>query len=69
MADSWMKMGMMQSGYEIFARLEMWEECIECIVGSGDLTRAQQEIENLLKKGLATLKIRCIYAEIRKDQV
>lgn len=35
-----MKVGMMSSGYEIFARLEMWEECVECIVGSGDTTRA-----------------------------
>lgn len=58
---------MMQSGYEIFARLEMWEECVECIVAQGDTTRATKEIERLYDLGTTSIKIRCIYAEIKKD--
>ncbi|CAK76552.1 unnamed protein product (macronuclear) [Paramecium tetraurelia] len=67
LAEQWMKVGMMTSGYEIFARLEMWEECVECIVGTGDTQRALKEIEQITAKGLGTVKMKCITGEIKQD--
>ncbi|CAK80658.1 unnamed protein product (macronuclear) [Paramecium tetraurelia] len=67
LAEQWMKVGMMSSGYEIFARLEMWEECIECIVGTGDTQRALKEIEQITAKGFGTVKMKCITGEIKQD--
>jgi hypothetical protein len=43
----------------------MWEECIECIVGTGDLTRALKEIDKLTEKGFGTIKMKCITGEIK----
>lgn len=43
----------------------MWEECIECIVGTGDLTRALKEIDKLIEKGFGTIKMKCITGEIK----
>lgn len=45
----------------------MWEECIECIVGTGDLTRALKEIDKLTEKGFGTIKMKCITGEIKSD--
>ena len=35
LGQNWMKMGGLSSGYMIFERLEMWDDCIECLVGQG----------------------------------
>ena len=67
LAQHWMKSGGMQSGYEIFNRLEMWEECVECIVSQGLLQRAVTEIERFTAMGCSTLKMRCVLGEIRGD--
>lgn len=37
LGQQWMKLGGMASGYEIFSKLEMWDDCIECLVGQGEL--------------------------------
>jgi hypothetical protein len=60
----WMKAGGLQSGYEIFAKLGMWEECIECIVGMGDFTRAVQEIKRFPSP---TPTMLCTLGEITAD--
>ena len=42
----------------------MWEECIDCIVGMGDITRAIEEIKKFPKP---TLKMLCILGEVTSD--
>lgn len=56
-----MKAGGMQSGYEIFARLEMWDECIECLVSLGETERAIKEIKKMKK---LSPKVKCILGEL-----
>lgn len=43
----------------------MWEECVECLVASGDTSRALKEIDNIIKKGFGTIKMKCIQGEIK----
>lgn len=62
-----MKLGGLQSGYEIFSKLEMWDDCIECLVGQGELQKAAGEIEKFIAKGTASLKMKCMLGEIRAD--
>jgi hypothetical protein len=67
LGQQWMKLGGMQSGYEIFSKLEMWDDCIECLVGQGELQKACSEIERFIKLGTASLKMRCTMGEIKTD--
>lgn len=46
----------------------MWDECVDCIVQMGDTERAAKEIEKLIAKGSGSLKMKCIYAEIKNDK-
>lgn len=64
LAQYWMKAGGMQSGYEIFARLGMLDECIECLVGMGENQRAIAEIN---KMPTLSPKTKCILAELTQD--
>jgi len=45
----------------------MWEDCIECLVGQGELSRASEEIGKFIARGTASLKMRCILGEIKGD--
>ncbi|KAM3128777.1 hypothetical protein pb186bvf_019125 [Paramecium bursaria] len=68
LGEMWMKVGGIQSGYQIFSRLEMWDECVDCILQMGDTQRTLKEIEQLIFIGKGSIRMKCVYAEIKNDK-
>lgn len=61
-----MKIGLVMSGCEIFERLRMYEDCIECMIFAG----FRAEAENLCKKreqDRLTPKLLCIKGDLTSD--
>lgn len=58
---------MVMSACQIYERLEMYEESIECIACSGQTDKAKKMCNDLFEKNFMTPKLLCIYGDITKD--
>ncbi|KAL4464810.1 hypothetical protein ABPG74_011371 [Tetrahymena malaccensis] len=83
LAEKYMKVGIVMSGCQIFERLGMHEECVECLQSAGHSDRAKKLAEQhlnvinyfqqkeiyfkIIQKQNPTPKLLCIYGELTKD--
>ena len=49
MAERYQKLGMSKSSFEIFERLQMLEECVECLAAAGETHEAKLLCNKLLE--------------------
>jgi len=61
-----MEFGMVMSSSNLFEKLEMYEECVECLSWAGRREEAKQRALELIEKK-PTAKIFCIYGELSGD--
>ena len=66
MAEKYMEMGMVMSSSNLFERLEMLEESVECLFMAGHPEKAKEKALEMIEKK-PTAKIICIYGELTGD--
>ena len=68
MAEQYMEMGMVMSSSQLFERLDMVEESVECLFVAGHREKAKERALEMIEKK-PTAKILCIYGELTQDPV
>jgi len=63
LAEKYMEMGCVLSSCEIFERLGMQDECVECLAAAGHIGRAKELAQQLLDKE-ETPKLLCIFGDL-----
>ena len=67
LADFYMKIGSVMSSCEIYSRLGMEEESVECLYLAGHKDRAKLKAEEMFEANFQTPKLLCIYGDIMSD--
>jgi len=64
------KLGALRSAFEIFKRLQLWKDAIDCLVVMGEEEKAKALINDEMKKtedALELAKLTCILGELDND--
>lgn len=64
--EKYINMGMVMTACQIYERLEMFEECVECFYMAGHLDKAKELAEKLMKEK-PTPKLYCTLGDVQKD--
>ena len=64
--DKYMNMGMIMTACQIYEKLNMLEECVECYFRAGHFDKSKELAEQLMKEK-ETPKLYCILGDINKD--
>ncbi|KAI9598410.1 hypothetical protein BDF19DRAFT_432437 [Syncephalis fuscata] len=67
LAERYMSIGVVRSALEIFERLEMWEDVIQCYISLEDDNKALKVIERELERDPKSPKMWCLMGDIKKD--
>jgi hypothetical protein len=59
-----MKVGMVRTACDLFDRLEMYEECVECLAGGGERAKAKELAVKTLENNPINPKMLCIYGDL-----
>ena len=67
-AEKYMQMGMVLSSCELFRKLEMYDDCVECLAAGGQIARAKEMAQELLGSDLCvTPKLLCAIGDLYDD--
>lgn len=66
-AELFMQNGNVLTSCELFRKIEMFEECIECLAVGGIIQQAKELAQTLLKEGKETPKLLCILGDLYQD--
>lgn len=66
LGDTYIKLGMVMSGCTVFEKLDLKEDCIECLIAAGHVEAAKELCEKVLQES-STPRALCSYGDITKD--
>ncbi|KAJ3337145.1 hypothetical protein HDU93_001526 [Gonapodya sp. JEL0774] len=67
LADRFLSLGVTSSALDIFTRLELWEQCVECLRILDKTAKAESLLRQLIEKSPRSPKYWCLLGDFTKD--